>query len=199
MLGIAWFSRSGVAVPLSAVLGPIRSKRQAPFDVRFSAPAAGALPNAGRHLCFVDPSSTPSRKLALVAHAELAGHRAHSVAHLTRCAHYGIHHRGWWSAEQPAGSLPADLARLIERCPEIRFRKSLPPRVLRRIVRSWAWLRCSRFLPDELVRTIDHRFWLWAPILMPVLLLLDFGRAMAARLMSKSGGIASATLRHRAS
>jgi hypothetical protein len=62
-LNIEWFSRSGVALPVEALQGSQRSVSLSPFDIRRLTPCAGALPAAGRHLCFVDPSSRSVRKL----------------------------------------------------------------------------------------------------------------------------------------
>jgi beta-1,4-mannosyl-glycoprotein beta-1,4-N-acetylglucosaminyltransferase len=180
-LDIAWFSRSGVALPLSALSGSTPSLQLAPFEIRRSTPRAGALPEAGRHLCFVDPSSQPSRKLERVAHAELAGARDQSEQHLALCTRYAVHHRGWWFAERPGGTLPPDLARLIERHPQIPCGARLAPSPLRRIVRSWARIRSCVAVPAALVASVDRNFWLCAPVLVPVMLTIELVRFLAAR------------------
>ena len=107
-LGYQWHSKSGVALPISAVIGDNPFNWNSPFTLRRAAPFDGALTNAGRHLCFVDPSCLPERKLGRVAHAEFATERSQWTVHLARCKRYAIHHRGWWYAERPAGKLPED-------------------------------------------------------------------------------------------
>jgi beta-1,4-mannosyl-glycoprotein beta-1,4-N-acetylglucosaminyltransferase len=195
-LDIVWFSRSGVALPLSTLSGSNPSLRQAPFEIRRSAPRAGALPDAGRHLCFVDPASRPSRKLERVAHAELATARDCSEQHLALCTRYAVHHRGWWFAERPDGPLPPDLSRLIERHPQILCGKRLAPSLLRRIVRSWAWLRSTDLVPEALIATVDRNFWLCVPLLIPMTLAIGLMRILAARLISTPRLTRNATQQH---
>jgi beta-1,4-mannosyl-glycoprotein beta-1,4-N-acetylglucosaminyltransferase len=182
-LSIEWFSRSAVALPVEALQGSHGSVSQSPFDIRRLTPCAGALPAAGRHLCFVDPSSRPARKLERVSHTELAGARDRSGLHLSRCARYAVHHRGWWYAERPVGSLPQDLQRLVDRQPQLETRRRPAAIMLRRAVRCWAWVRISRTIPDALVSSVDQHFRLYAPGLVPLLLMLDILRAFAAIFM----------------
>ena len=171
-LAIDWFSRSGVAAPYRDLLSERNGQATSVHELRRSVAVAGALPDAGRHLCFVDPAANPSRKLGRMAHAELAGDRAQSVEHLVRCRRYGIHHRGWWYAERPTGELPLDLQRLCRRIPSLVVAdgSSAP---IRRLVRTWAWLRTWKALPDWTANNIDRRFDAWWPLLAMPLLLLD--------------------------
>lgn len=138
-LDIDWFSRSGVAAPWHSISGG--GARRSLHAIRRETPAAGALPDSGRHLCFVDPAARPARKLGRVAHAELAGRTAEAIVHLDRCRAHGVHHRGWWFAERPLGPLPDDLERLAGRVPEIEHGRRLPAMPRRRAARAWAWLR----------------------------------------------------------
>jgi beta-1,4-mannosyl-glycoprotein beta-1,4-N-acetylglucosaminyltransferase len=195
-LRIEWFSRAGVALPFGALLLSDSSSRRSPFDVRRTTPLAGALPNAGRHLCFLDPSARPSRKLGRAAHAELATDRGQASEHLLRCTRYGVHHRGWWYAERPSGALPEDLLRLIDRCPEIQSGQQIQPILLRHIVRTWAWLRCSEIIPKSIVQSVDRHMTLWALILAPWLLAIDIGRALCALVSARLKGVLANEPRH---
>lgn len=160
MLDIDWFSRSGVAAPWHSIDGG--GARRSLHSVRRETPAAGALPDAGRHLCFVDPAARPARKLGRVAHAELAGAAAQALRHLDRCRANGVHHRGWWFAERPLGPLPDDLERLARRVPEIEHGRRLPAMPRRRAARAWAWLRT--LLPDAMVRAGDRIYGAMLPV-----------------------------------
>jgi beta-1,4-mannosyl-glycoprotein beta-1,4-N-acetylglucosaminyltransferase len=189
-LGIEWLSRSGVALPGHALIGEKAAERRSPHQLRLSVPVAGAIPGAGRHLCFVDPSARPAQKLGRVAHAELASERAKSPAHLARCNCLGVHHRGWWYAERPAGALPEDLMRLTARCASIQTGQSMPGTLRRRVIRTWAWLRLWERLPERLVRAMDSsELVLW--VLTPLLLAVDLARAAAGY------GLRKRTAKHR--
>ena len=174
-LAIDWFSRSGVAAPYRALLptaGDLRAGGMSVHELRRTAPLAGALPDAGRHLCFVDPAAHPSLKLGRVAHDELAGKRATSIEHLARCRRYAVHHRGWWYAEQPNGELPADLQRLHQLLAQ-RHDTKRHSDPMRRMVRTWAWLRTWTVLTDDFVNSVDRHFETLAPVLAVPLLALD--------------------------
>lgn len=179
MLSIEWFSRSGVAVPVRALCRG-GHKGISAFDLRRSAPLAGALPNAGRHLCFVDPSARPERKLGRVAHAEFATQRGMSIDHLRQCDRYGIHHRGWWYAERPFGPLPDDLRRLTVRSPLIVCDQPVLGNGVRRLARTWFWLRSWAVLPERAVYALDGHLPVWIPLAAPLLVLIDVGRWAAA-------------------
>jgi beta-1,4-mannosyl-glycoprotein beta-1,4-N-acetylglucosaminyltransferase len=172
----AWHGRSGVAAPFSAFA------RSDPFTLRFWAPPGAALPDAGRHFSSVDPAAALARKLGRVFHEEHDGPRETSPVHLARCRRYWVHHRGWWLAERPRGAMPADVARLVERHPALAAGPE-PSRFVRRLARTWAWLRLSGTLPGPLVAAVDRGFDTWLPALAPVLLACDAGRAAAARLL----------------
>jgi hypothetical protein len=154
------------------------------------------LGGAGRHLCFVDPSSRPARKLQRVSHTELAEARDRSRVHLNRCARYAVHHRGWWYAERPMGSLPPDLQRLVDRQPQMATRTRPAGIILRRVVRCWAWVRIFPFLSDALVSSVDQHFRLYAPVLAPLLLTIDLLRAVAATFMHVPRAAAGALPKH---
>jgi len=179
-LGYEWHSKSGVALSMSAVIGKDPINWKSPFTLRRAAPFDGALTNAGRHLCFVDPSCLPERKLGRVAHAEFATERSQWTVHLARCRRYAIHHRGWWYAERPVGKLPEDLSRLIQNYPDIRTNAKLPWFILRRVVRAWASLRCWQGLSDSFVQFIDRHFKLLTPVAIPLLLIMEIVRATSA-------------------
>jgi len=177
-LAIDWFSRSGVAAPYRALLSDAtdpQARGMSVHELRRTTPLAGALPHAGRHLCFVDPAAHPSQKLGRVAHEELAGQRATHIEHLARCRRYAIHHRGWWYAERPNGELPADLQRLEQR---LATRHAAGRRfgAMRRLVRTWAWLRTWAGLPDGFVSNVDRHFNTLLPVLALPLLVLDWTR-----------------------
>ena len=174
-LDIDWFSRSGVAAPWRSIAGG--GARRSLHAVRRETPAVGALPDAGRHLCFVDPAARPARKLGRVAHAELAGRNAEAMVHLERCRAHGVHHRGWWFAERPLGPLPDDLERLAKRVPEIEHGRRLPIMARRRAARAWAWLRT--LLPDESVRAGDRIY----GALLPLWTLVELAARPIARLV----------------
>ena len=197
-LDIKWFSRSGVAAPASAITRLGYPGGQLAFDIRRSTPLAGGLPDAGRHLCFVDPTAHPTRKLERVAHVELATQRDTLAEHLEICAKHAIHHRGWWYAERPKGVLPDDLVRLARRSPKVVCGQSLPLQVCRCVERHWAWVRCWPSLPSSLVRTIDGAGTLLKLSLSPLLLLLVIGRIIGALLRREPSASAQTPARHQA-
>lgn len=175
-----WHGQSGVAAPVRAL------ERARAFDLRFRLPLGEPLPAAGRHFTSVDPSTRLERKLKRVFHQEYDGPRATSPEHLDRCRRYGIHHRGWWYAERPAGPLPDDIERLVRAHPGL----AAPPRpspLARRLARSWSWLRLWKRLPDRAVAAVDRHFERLAPVLALPLLLCDLGRAGLAAGMRATG------------
>jgi len=175
-----WHGHSGVAAPVRAF------DEATPFELRFGLPMGEPIADAGRHFSSVDPSARLERKLGRVFHSEYDGPRETSPEHLERCRRHSVHHRGWWYAERPSGPLPDDLARLLGDHPRLR---APPPRpaLARRLVRSWAWLRLWRALPDALVAAVDRRFERIAPLLALPLLLFDSGRAGLAAAMRATG------------
>lgn len=175
-----WHGQSGVAAPVRAL------DARKPFDLRFGLPLGEPLPAAGRHFTSVDPSARLERKLKRVFHQEYDGPRETSPEHLDRCRRYGIHHRGWWYAEQPLGPLPEDLQRLLRDHP--RLAAPAPrPALARRLARSWSWLRLWKRLPDPAVAAVDRHFERLAPLLALPLLLCDLGRAGLAAGMRATG------------
>lgn len=175
-----WHGHSGVAAPVGALQGAL------PFDLRFGLKQSEPIAGAGRHFTSVDPSARLERKLGRVFHEEYDGPRATSPEHLERCRLHSVHHRGWWYAERPPGPLPEDLERLLRDHPGLAA--SAPrPALARRLVRSWAWLRLWKGLPDALVRAVDRRFERLAPLLALPLLLCDLGRAALAGTMRAAG------------
>ena len=175
--GSRWHGRSGVAVPMGYLRG---TNGRTPYQWRFQTDIESTLPTGGRHLTAVDPSAQLSRKLKRVFHVEWSGERSVYPPHLARCEEHGIHHRGWWYAEPPPGDLPPDLAVLAQACPETLRGRPLPPMWRRRCVRSWAWLRQTSLWTDAGVRHVDDHFERNLPVLAPLLLLLDAGRAAVA-------------------
>ena len=179
-----WFSASGVAVPYSAL-----ASRSA-FDLRFSEIDAAPLPDGGRHFSSVDPSTHLDRKLHRVFHTEWSGSRETSPAHLARCRKHRVHHRGWWYAERPAGAIPEDIVRLMHR---LGAQTPAPPLWRRRLVRTWAWLRLQRWIPDRVVRAIDDQFERVLPLVALPLLLADLLRQLAASITTKPRPAMSST------
>ena len=178
-----WYGHSGVAAPVRAL------DEATPFGLRFGLPLGDPIAAAGRHLTSVDPSARLERKLKRVFHEEYDGPRETAPEHLDRCRRHSVHHRGWWYAERPAGPLPDDLRRLLGAHPGL-GRAEPPSALARRLVRTWAWLRLWRLLPDRLVAAVDRRFEALRPLLAPLLLLCDAGRAAAAwslRLLGRRG------------
>ncbi|MEY2927191.1 MAG: hypothetical protein RL367_1668, partial [Pseudomonadota bacterium] len=142
-----WFGHSGVAIPFSAL-----ANRSA-FDLRYATPMGEPMRDAGRHYSSVDPTTRLEDKLGRVFHAEWDGPRERDPRHLARCRRFGVHHRGWWYADRPAGDLPDDVARLVAVLPSAEG-GACPHSVMRRLVRAWAWMRLSPLLPARLVRLI---------------------------------------------
>ena len=171
-----WYGHSGAAAPVAAV------REAGAFALRFGLADAAPLPDAGRHYSSVDPAAALARKLGRVFHAEYDGPRETSPEHLGRCRRYWVHHRGWWLAERPQGELPNDIARLLAASPVLAAGPP-PARLIRRLVRSWAWLRLSPAMPGRLVAVIDRRFETLLPLLLPPLLLCEGVRAAAAMVL----------------
>jgi beta-1,4-mannosyl-glycoprotein beta-1,4-N-acetylglucosaminyltransferase len=175
-LGADWHSASSVVVPYRAL-----ASRSA-FSLRFEELDSEPIAGGGRHFSSVDPSTRLERKLNRVFHTEWAGDRQTSPCHLARCRRNGVHHRGWWYAERPAGPVPDDVQRLLDRlgsAPTV-----FPRRHRRRLVRAWAWLRLTRWIPDRLVLALDRhldRVWplLWLPLLAADLLHQAAGSTMS--------------------
>jgi len=174
VLDDTWHSASGVAVPFRAL-----ASRSA-FDLRFSETDTTPIADGGRHFSSVDPSTQLDRKLHRVFHTEWAGDRETNPAHLARCRSHGVHHRGWWYAERPEGTPPDDVARLIARLGD---RATFPPLRKRRLVRTWAWMRLHRAIPNRIVGMIDRHFERLLPLLALPLLIADFVRYAASRMM----------------
>jgi beta-1,4-mannosyl-glycoprotein beta-1,4-N-acetylglucosaminyltransferase len=174
-----WSGRSGVAVPFSCLVAGVR-----PFQWRFGGNIFDVIPKAGRHLTGVDPSAHLSRKMGRVFHAEWATERGMYLAHLARCEKHAVHHRGWWYAELVPGELPADLARLATACEAALRTEALPPMWRRRCVRTWTWLRQSKWLGDSAVKHVDDHFDALLPWFAPVFLCLDGGRFIAGAMLN---------------
>jgi beta-1,4-mannosyl-glycoprotein beta-1,4-N-acetylglucosaminyltransferase len=184
-----WFGHSGVAVRYGELDDDHGSgSGQCAFALRFGSDIVAVAPEAGRHLCAVDPSAKLARKLLRVFHVEHATRRAISEDHLARCRRYGIHHLGWWCSEMPYGALPADLARLAHMHPGMTLRHPPGPRFVRQIVCAWAWLRLSQLLPDRLVSAIDRRFLASMCVLGLPLLLVQLMRSRIRRLALPAAG-----------
>ncbi|WP_404370644.1 hypothetical protein AB5I39_02350 [Sphingomonas sp. MMS24-J45] len=171
-----WYGYSGVAVPHSALA------EATPFDLRYRTPLDDPILRAGRHFNAVDPSARLEDKLGRMFHEEFDGARARSPYALALCRDAGVHHRGWWYAAEPEGELPDDVARLIARFPQTRA-PEMPGPVVRRLVRSWAWLRLRTIVPGAIVRFVDRNFSRAMAVLAAPLLALDAGRALAAATM----------------
>jgi hypothetical protein len=77
--------------------------------------------------------------------------------------------------------LAADLQRLATRSPQMQRPKSLPPMMLRRMVRSWTWLRFAPWLSDGVVSAVDRHFETLLPLLALPLLSADLLRAAGAK------------------
>jgi beta-1,4-mannosyl-glycoprotein beta-1,4-N-acetylglucosaminyltransferase len=177
-----WSGRSGVAAPVSVLQ---TRPGASPFQLRFGPEVKPVIPNAGRHLTAVDPSAQLFRKLGRVFHAEWATDRGMHRAHLLRCEEHAVHHRGWWYAEQIAGELPEDLARLAASCPATVRTGMLPSMWRRRVVRTWAWLRLWPSFSERMVRFIDTRFEALVPLVATPLIAADGIRYVMGRVLSK--------------
>ena len=175
--GPTWSGRSGVALPLSYLKG---TETLSPFQWRFYSRIDKVLHDAGRHLTAVDPAAYLPQKMGRVFHAEWATDRGMYPAHLARCQHHAVHHRGWWYAEIASGELPHDLATLASTHPRLMRTDTLPKMWRRRCVRTWAWLRQYPIWSDRMVERIDDHFDHLLPWLAPVFLLLDGSRHIAA-------------------
>lgn len=192
-LGATWHERSAVVARFADLCGDperVLPPRSA-YDMRRVMHRAPTLMEAGRHFVSTDPAMRTERKLAHVSHAELADDRALSPHHLRRVRRYGVHHHGWWYAESPLGALPEDLQRLAERCPATRRRDPLPPMFLRRLMRTWAWLRFWPGLGSRAVRMVDRHFEQLIPLLALPLVGADMVRNLAARRRWRWLGFAS--------
>lgn len=183
-----WYGYSGVAAPMSAL------SKASPFDIRYGTPLDDPILAAGRHFNAVDPSARLEDKLGRMFHEEFDGPRERSPHALALCRGAGVHHRGWWYAAKPKGPIPKDVARLIERFPQTRA-PELPGRLERRLVRSWAWLRLRKFVPDLIVRRVDDSFSRAKMAMTVPLLALDAGRALVAATMRLCGARVSLRVR----
>jgi beta-1,4-mannosyl-glycoprotein beta-1,4-N-acetylglucosaminyltransferase len=128
------------------------------FALRFANIDAAPLPDAGRHFSSVDPGTRLETKLSRVFHTEWGGPRETRPEHLRRCRAHGVHHRGWWYAERPDGPLPDDVRRLADQLNDKHTGAPFPRFWRRRLVRTWAWVRLWRFLPERMVEKIDRHF-----------------------------------------
>ena len=182
-----WSGRSSVAVPFSCLASEAR-----PFQWRFGGNISDVIPKSGRHLTAVDPSAQLSRKMGRVFHAEWATERGTYPAHLARCEKHAVHHRGWWYAEPIPGDLPADLASLAAVCEAALRTEALPPMWRRRCVRTWAWLRQSKWLKDSTVKRVDDHFEALLPWFAAILLCSDGARFIAAAMLRFSSKRAAA-------
>ena len=180
--GSKWLSRSGVALSVHDLRS---AEARPPYQWRFSSDIQKRLPGGGRHLTAVDPSAELSRKMQRVFHAEWATDRGTYGPHIARCTEHAVHHRGWWYAEMVPGELPADLLALARAYPQMFRHHPLPSLTRRRLVRSWAWLRQTPWLPGRWVRPIDDHFERLLPLLAVPLLALDAGRSLLAALMRR--------------
>ncbi|HEY4355062.1 MAG TPA: hypothetical protein VGN16_04875 [Acidobacteriaceae bacterium] len=186
-LSSRWSGRSAVATPI----GFFRDHPgESPYSVRFSGVTRPVLKDAGRHLTATDPSAMLARKLGRVFHAEWATDRGMYPPHLALCEEHGVHHRGWWYAEQVPGALPEDLEHFAAACPVALRSSPLPPMMSRRMVRTWAWMRQWAALPDGLVRFIDDRFQRMTPLLFVPLWLADLARAVAGKFWKRKEAVA---------
>lgn len=174
-----WFEHSGVVAHYRDLTADNPAARSA-YDLRRTVYGLSSFADGGRHFCAVDPAARLESKLGRVSHTELGDKRGLSAEHLRRARRYGVHHHGWWYAERPSGALAADLERLAERAPQMKRPAHLPPMVLRRMVRSWTWLRFAPWLPDGAVSTIDRHFEALLPLLALPLLGADLLRAAGA-------------------
>ncbi len=180
--GAAWQETTGIAVRYRDLCGdpqaglPARSA----YEMRRLMHGAPVLENAGRHFVSTDPAMRNEVKLARVSHEELSDSRTLAAEHLHRVRRHGVHHHGWWYAETPAGTLPADLERLAQRFPALKRQQPLPGPVRRRLVRTWSWLRFWPLLPDRFVRAVDGNFERLTPLLIVPLLAADLLRALGA-------------------
>jgi beta-1,4-mannosyl-glycoprotein beta-1,4-N-acetylglucosaminyltransferase len=182
-LSETWHGRSSVAVHFSDLSGDPGANLagRTPFAMRFDSGIVAGIEDAGRHLTAVDPAARLDCKLKRVFHEEHAGDRGVSLPHLQRCRRYGIHHRGWWYGQIPTGALPEDLERLASRHPQMLRSQRLPAMILRRMMRSWAWLRTWSGWSTHLVLWMDRHFGVLLPLLAVPLLLADALRALLVR------------------
>jgi beta-1,4-mannosyl-glycoprotein beta-1,4-N-acetylglucosaminyltransferase len=164
---------------------------RAAYDLRQLMHGAPVLDAAGDHFVSADPSMRGARKLASVSHGELADARALGAEHLSRVRRHGVHHHGWWYAETPTGPLPDHLARLAERCPAMLRSGPTPPLLVRRLVRTWAWLRFWPALGERFVAAVDRNFERLLPLLAPPLLVAGALRRLAAKAGWRWIGLAS--------
>ncbi|HXC56373.1 MAG TPA: hypothetical protein VNU97_13840 [Rhizomicrobium sp.] len=170
-----WFEHSGVVAHFRDLAGDAAKGIAATsaYEMRRQMLRAERLPGGGRHFSAVDPAARLESKLGRVSHTEHGDVRGLNADHLRRARRHGVHHHGWWYAERPDGALPGDLDRLAARFPQMRRAQPLPPMFLRRLVRSWAWLRFARWLPDGLVAAVDRHFEALLPLLALPLLAAD--------------------------
>ena len=170
-----WWSSSAVVIPYGELMS------RTAHDLRFGDIDAAPLPDGGRHFSSVDPSTQLEHKLHRVFHTEWTGGRETSPAHLRRCREHGVHHRGWWYAERPEGPPPEDVTRVLERLGAV---PTAWPRLgRRRLVRSWAWLRLQRWIPDVAVAAVDEHFERLTVLFAAPLLVAAAGRQAAAWLL----------------
>ena len=182
-LDALWYERTPVVARYCDLCGnPERAlPARSAYDLRRLTHLAPSFAEAGRHLVSTDPAAHLERKLAHVSHEELADERSLSRDHLRRARYYGVHHHGWWYADNPGGVLPPDLERLAQRCPAAKRERHLPPRPLRLLVRTWAWLRFWPRLGHGLVQTVDRHFEQLVPLLALPLLAAELSRYVSAK------------------
>ncbi|HKO01338.1 MAG TPA: hypothetical protein VJ032_06585, partial [Thermoanaerobaculia bacterium] len=77
--------------------------------------------------------------------------------------------------------LPDDVARLATRLGDAAT--SFPPMRRRRLVRTWAWLRLQRAIPDRVVAIVDRHFERLLPLIALPLMIADLARYSASRMM----------------
>lgn len=156
-----WFGASGIAMPYRFLTGDEASglPGQSAYEFRRASPRAERWDDTGRHFTSVASEAKLAAKLKRVAHTEYSSDRSTYPPHLDRTRRHGVHHRGWWYSTIPEGDLPEDIQALADKHPKLsRDRCSMPSNWRRRMVRNWAWLRMSEWLPDRLVQAVDDHF-----------------------------------------
>ena len=180
-LSPAWWCMPGVAVHFKDIRGDQECALPArtPHALRRENQSAPRLPDAGRHLSSIASSKDLQTKLSHFSHAEFADERSLTSVHLQRTRDAGVHARGWWYAEIPKGPLPLDLERLQERVATSSetMKSSI---FMRRLVRTWAWVRHASKIPQPVVRFVDGNFDRILPLTILPLVIADSFRAGVA-------------------